>query len=347
MRRSFLGKSLAFLFGAAAAFGFALPAYSQADDDFYAGKTITLILSSAAGGGYDAMSRILSQHLTRHIPGHPTIVIQNMPGAGGISATNYLFAIAPKDGTVIGGVQNNTPFEPLFGTAQARYDPNEFQWLGTPSVETGLVAVWHTVPVDSIEDVRTREIVVGSTGANSTPTFYAKLINETLHTQMRIIVGYPGQADSFNAMERGEVDGVPSIFYSSLIATKPDWLRNGDVKLLLQYGPEREADLPDVPFVMDLVSDEDDRLLLQVGFAALELGRPFLMPPGVPEGRVALMRRAFMETFNDEAFRRDANRIGLDATDPRSGEQMQALIAEAYGAPDRVIQRLRTLTSAN
>lgn len=323
------------------------PAQAQDAEEFYAGKTITLVLSSAVGGGYDAMSRILAQHLTRHIPGEPTIVVQNMPGAGGISATNYLFAIAPKDGTVIGGVQNNTPFEPLFGTGQARYEPNEFQWLGTPSVETGLVAVWHTVEVDSIEDVRTREIVVGSTGANSTPTFYAKLINETLRTQMRIIVGYPGQADSFNAMERGEVDGVPSIFYSSLIATKPDWLRNGQVKLLLQYGPEREADLPDVPFVMDLVTNEEDRMLLQVGFAALALGRPYLMPPGVPADRVALMRRAFMDTFNDEAFRRDANRIGLDATDPRSGEQMQAIIADAYAAPERVIDRLRALTSAN
>lgn len=349
MRALSLPRTLSLLLGVCAAVAAAsfAPARTQEAEDFYAGKTITLILSSAAGGGYDAMSRILAQHLSQHIPGTPTIVVQNMPGAGGISATNYLFAIAPKDGTVIGGVQNNTPFEPLFGTTQARYDSNAFQWLGTPSVETGLVAVWHTVPVDSIEDVRTHEIVVGSTGANSTPTFYAKLINETLHTRMRIIIGYPGQADSFNAMERGEIDGVPSIFYSSLIATKPNWLRDGDVKLLLQYGPEREADLPDVPFVMDLVSNEDDRLLLQVGFAALELGRPFLMPPGVPEARVALMRRAFMETFNDEAFQRDANRIGLDATDPRSGEQIQEIIAEAYAAPERVIQRLRALTSAN
>ena len=322
-------------------------AQAQNADEFYRGKTITLVLSSAVGGGYDAMSRILAQHLSRHIPGEPTIVVQNMPGAGGISATNYLYAIAPKDGTVIGGVQNNTPFEPLFGTTQARYDPTEFVWLGSPSVETGLVAVWHTVPVDSIQDVQEREIVVGSTGANSTPTFYARLINETLMTRMRIIVGYPGQADSFNAMERGEVDGVPSIFYSSLIATKPNWLRDGQVKLLLQYGPEREPELGEVPFIMDLVATEEDRRMLQVGFAALALGRPYLMPPGVPEDRAALMRRAFMDTFNDEDFRRDANRIGLDATDPRSGEQVQAIIEDAYSAPPQLIERLKALTSAN
>ena len=319
---------------------------AQDADNFYQGKTITLVLSSAVGGGYDAMSRILALHLTRHIPGEPTIVVNNMPGAGGISATNYLFSVAPKDGTVIGGVQNNTPFEPLFGTAQAQYDPTEFNWLGTPSVETGLVAVWHTVDADTIEDIVASEIIVGSTGANSTPTFYAKLINETLHTRMRIIVGYPGQVDAFNAMERGELDGVPSIFYSSLVATKPDWLRDNKVKLLLQYGPEREPDLPNVPFVMDIVTDPDDLALLRAGFAALALGRPYLLPPGVPQDRVAMLRKAFMDTFNDEAFRRDANRIGLDATDPRSGEQVQDIIDETYGAPPEVIERLRALTSA-
>jgi len=320
--------------------------FAQEPNGFYEGKTITMVLSSAVGGGYDAMSRILAQHLSRHIPGAPTIVVNNMPGAGGISATNYLFSIAPKDGTVIGGVQNNTPFEPLFGTTQARYDPTEFVWLGSPSVETGLIAVWHTVSVDSIEDVRTTEIIVGSTGANSTPTFYAKLVNETLQTKMRIIVGYPGQVEAFNAMERGELDGVPSIFYSSLIATKPDWLRDNKLKLLLQYGPEREPDLPDVPFVMDLVTDPKDRALLRAGFAALALGRPYLMPPGVPAEQVAIMRKAFMDTFNDEAFREDANRIGLDATDPRSGEQIQEIIDETYGTPPEVIARLRALTSA-
>jgi len=322
------------------------PSVAQDTDGFYEGKTITLVLSSAVGGGYDAMSRILAQHLTRHIPGAPTIVVSNMPGAGGISATNYLFSVAPKDGTVIGGVQNNTPFEPLFGTTQARYVPTEFNWLGSPSVETGLVEIWHTVDVDSIEEIRTNEIIVGSTGANSTPTFYAKLINETLHTQMRIIVGYPGQVDAFNAMERGELDGVPSIFYSSLVATKPDWLRDNKVKLLLQYGPEREPDLPDVPFIMDMVTDPEDLALLRAGFAALALGRPYLMPPGVPAGRITVMRKAFMDTFNDEAFRRDANRIGLNATDPRSGEQIQVIIDETYGAPPEVIARLRALTSA-
>ena len=339
-----LGRVLAFVMVSCTVLN--MSSVAQEADTFYRGKTITLVLSSAVGGGYDAMSRILALHLSRHIPGEPTIVVSNMPGAGGISATNYLFSVAPKDGTVIGGVQNNTPFEPLFGTSQAQYIPTEFNWLGTPSVETGLIAVWHTVDVDSIEALMTNEIIVGSTGASSTPTFYAKLINETLHTRMRIIVGYPGQVDAFNAMERGELDGVPSIFYSSLIATKPDWLRENKVKLLLQYGPEREPDLPDVPFVMDIVTDPDDLALLRAGFAALALGRPYLLPPNVPEDRVALIRKAFMDTFNDEAFRRDANRIGLDATDPRSGEQIQEIIDETYGAPPEVIARLRALTSA-
>jgi tripartite-type tricarboxylate transporter receptor subunit TctC len=231
-------------------------------------------------------------------------------------------------------------------SGRRRRDTTPPSFNGSASVETALVVVWHTVPVETIEDVKTHEIVVGSTGANSTPTFYTRLINETLHTQMKIIVGYPGQAESFNAMERGELDGVPSIFYSSLVATKPDWLRDGKVKLLLQYGPQRQQGLDAVPFIMDLVTAVEDRALLQAGFASLALGRPYLMPPGVPEDRVALMRQAFLDTFNDEAFRRDANRIGLDATDPRSGEELQAIINETYAIPADVVTRLRALTSA-
>ena len=319
---------------------------AEAAGEFYRGKTVTLVLSSDVGGGYDTMSRILARHLPRHIPGAPTIVVNNMPGAGGIAATNYLYNIAPKDGTVIGGVQNNTPFEPLYGTPQARYDPTKFVWLGSPSVETGLVAVWHTVPVNSIEDVRTREIVVGATGANSTPSFYARLINETLGTRMRIIVGYPGQTEAFNAVERGELDGMPSIFYSSLLATKPDWLRDGKLKLLLQYGPEREPALPGVPFASDLVGNPEDKALLAAGFAALALGRPYLMPPGVPGERAALMRKAFIDTFNDPLFQSEANRIGLDATRPRDGEQIQEVINQTYRAPPAVVARIRRLVAA-
>jgi tripartite-type tricarboxylate transporter receptor subunit TctC len=320
--------------------------YEAAAADFYRGKTVTLLVTSAVGGGYDAMSRTIARHLGDHLPGRPVIVVNNMPGAGGIAATNYLFNRAPRDGTMIGGIQNNTPFEPLLGTPQARYDATKFIWLGSPSVETGLVAVWHQVPVNAIGDLKRREITVASSGANSTPSFYTRLINATLGTKMKLIVGYPGQNESFLAMERGEVDGYPSIFYHSLVATKPDWLRDRKLKLLLQYGPAKEPAIGNVPFVMDLVTKPEDRALLQAGFAALALGRPYVLPPGVPADRVALMRKAFADTFADPKFQADAARLGLGATQPRSGEQLQKIVADAYGAPPQIIARLRQLNAA-
>jgi tripartite-type tricarboxylate transporter receptor subunit TctC len=200
--------------------------------------------------------------------------------------------------------------------------------------------------VNNVADMQRREVVMGSTGANSTPSFYARLLNETLGTKMKLIVGYPGQNDSFIAMERGELDGHPSMFYSSMMATQPDLLREKKVKLLLQYGPFKEPALPDVPFVMDIEKDPADRALLEAGFAALALGRPYVMPPGVPAERVAIMRKALAETFTDPQFRADATRIGMAPNQPRTGEQLQQVITQAYRAPPTVIARLRRLTAA-
>ena len=178
---------------------------------------------------------------------------------------NYFYRNAPKDGTFLAAMQNNTPFEPLLGTPEARYDPTRFNWLGSPSTEVGLLTVWKTAPVNSISDLQKREITMGSSGANSTPSFYARLINETLGTKMKLVVGYPGQNEAYLAMERGEVDGFPSLFYNTLNATKPNWRTEKNLKLLLQYGLEKEPAIPDVPSALDLVTDPADKLLLQAG----------------------------------------------------------------------------------
>jgi len=312
--------------------------------DFYKGKSVTLVVSSSPGGGYDIMARMIAKYLGRHIPGNPRIVVSNMPGAGGIVAMNYFYRNAPKDGTFIGGMQNNTPFEPLLGTKEAQYDATKFNWLGSPSVEVGLIAVWRTAPVNSIADLRRREITVGSSGANSTPSFYARLINETLGTKMKIVVGYPGQNEAYLAMERGEVDGFPSLFYSTLNATKPNWRSEKNIKLILQYGLEKEPAIPDVPSALDLVADPEDRLLLQAGLAEITLGRPYLMPPNVPADRVAAMRRALEDTFKDAAFLADSKRMALGVNTPRTGAQIQKLIEETYRTPPKVIDRLRKLS---
>ena len=184
------------------------------------------------------------------------------------------------------------PFEPLLGTAQARFDPLQFNWLGSPTVETGLLGVWHTVPVNSIEDAKTREVTIGANGPHSTPTFYARLINETLGTRLKLVMGYPGQNEFNLAMEKGEVDGTSSLFYSSLVGTRPAWLREKKIKLLLQYGFEKHPKLADVPFAPDLARNADDLSLMQAAFAALGVGRPYVMPPGVPAARVRAMQEA-------------------------------------------------------
>ena len=196
---------------------------------------------------------------------------------------------------------------------------------------------------NSVEDLRARITEMGASGANSTPAFYARLLNATLHTKMKIIPAYPGQNDAFLAMERGELDGYPSVFYSALSSTRPDWLADKKAKAIVQYGPQKLPQLGAVPFAPDLVSDPQDKLLMQVAFTPLALGRPLLMPPGVPADRVAALRAALMDTFADADFLADAKKIGLQVNSPRGGDQLVQIIERAYRAPPRIIERLRKL----
>jgi tripartite-type tricarboxylate transporter receptor subunit TctC len=203
--------------------------------------------------------------------------------------------------------------------------------------------LWHAAPVDTLEQARTREVTVGASGANSTPSFYARLLNETLGTRLKIIVGYPGQTEAFLAMERGEIDGYPSVFYSALMSTKPTWIKEKKIKLLVQYGPQRQPELADVPFATDLIANPDDKLLMEAAFAPLALGRPYLMPPGVPADRVEAMRAALAATFADREFRAEADAIGLDINNPRSGPQTAEVVERAYKTPAHIVERLQKL----
>ena len=323
----------------------ATAARADAVTDFYAGRTVTIVVSSAAAGGYDTVARAVARHIGKHMPGNPGFIVRNMPGAGGMTATNFLYSNAEKDGGVIGLVQNNTPFEPLFGTKEARYDPLRFNWLGSPSAETAMVLLWHAVPVNSIAELRAREVAVGVSGANSTPAFFARLLNATLGTKMKAINGYPGQNDVLLAMERGEVDGHPSAFVSSVRSTRPTWLRDKTAKAIVQYGAGRLAELGDVPFALDLVADDENRLVMQAGFAPLALGRPFVAPPGVPAERVAALRQAFVATIADPAFLAEGEKLGLEINAPRGGEQIRDVVERAYQSPPAVIDRLRQLNA--
>jgi tripartite-type tricarboxylate transporter receptor subunit TctC len=313
--------------------------------EFYRGRTVTLVVSSNAAGGYDTFARAVARYIGKHIPGNPTVIVRNMPGAGGMTAANFLYNNADKDGSVIGLVQNNTPFEPLFGTKEARYDPVRFNWLGSPSAETAMVLLWHAAPVNSVAELKVREVAVGVSGANSTPAFFTRLLNATLGTRMKPINGYPGQNDVLLAMERREIDGHPSAFFSSVRSTRPTWLRDKTAKAIVQYGAEKLAELPDVPFAPDLVGHDGDRLVMQAAFAPLTLGRPLLTPPGVASERVAALRRAFAATMADPDFLAEGERVGLGLNAPRTGEQIQEVVERAYQSPPRVIDRLRQLNA--
>lgn len=322
-------------------------AQSRGSGNFYAGKTIKIIVTTGAGGGYDLIARTVGRHLPKYLSGTPSVIVQNMPGAGSVKGTNYIYNVTAKDSTVIGAVGNQVAFAPLLGITQAQFDPTKLHWLGSPTSEVGLLLVWHEVPVDSIEDAKKREVITATSGGGSTSAFYARVFNDVFGTKLRILTGYDGMNGAFLAMERGEVHAFPSAFWSSLKATKPDWVRDKKVKYLLQYGTRKaHPELPNVPIARQVATSEEDRRLLDVAMAPLELGRPFVMPPQVPLEHVQLMRPAMIKTFGDKGFVAEAKKQGLEMGEPRTGEEIEALIQETYSAPKAVIERLREIYAA-
>jgi tripartite-type tricarboxylate transporter receptor subunit TctC len=323
------------------------PAQAQSVESFYKGKTITMIIGGSPGGGFDTLARAIGQHIGKHIPGDPAVIAKNMPGAGGTQALDHLYNGADKDGTVMGLVNNTPPFIPLFSGTPMRFDATKFSWLGTPSVESPLVLIWKSVPVNSVADLKSKEITVGASGGNSAQAFYSRLINATLGAKMKIVSGYRGQNDIFIAMERGEVDGYPSVFYSSLTSTRPTWLLEKTAKVVLQYGPEPLRELPGVAFAPDHITNANDKALFATATAPNALGRPLLMPPDVPADRLAAIRKALMDTFNDPAFKADADKMGLLVNAPRTGQQLQDVIQQAYASSPDIVARVRQLEKAD
>jgi tripartite-type tricarboxylate transporter receptor subunit TctC len=313
--------------------------------DFYKGKPVTLVVSSSAGGGYDTLARTLARFLGRHLPGNPIVIVRNMAGAAGIAAANYVYS-ADKDGSYLGLLQNTTPFEPLLGNKDARFDPLKFEWVGTPSTETGLLIAWSTVPINTLDDAKRREITLGAAGSNSQAAVTTRLFNGVFGTKFKTVTGYPGLTEALYAMERGEIEGYPSALYSALQVTKADWLPERKIKALLAYGPEKLPQLVDVPYASEIAGNDDDKKLLDVAFAPLALGRPFAMPPGVAAERLAAMRKALAETFADKDFLAESERLALAANAPRAGGYIADVISRSYTAPAHVLERLRRLTTA-
>jgi tripartite-type tricarboxylate transporter receptor subunit TctC len=311
-------------------------------DDFYRGKQITFVVSGGVGGGYDASARLIAQYLPKHIPGEPTVVVQNQPGAGGLNATNLLYNVAPRDGLTIGMINNTLAFDPLYGNTAARFDAMKFNWIGSPSQELGVFIVWHTVPVNTIEGARKRRLVLSATGTGSTPAFFARTLASIFDLNIQIVPGYKALADSFLGMEREENDGQAAAFWSSLTAQYPSWISDKKIKVLVYFGAVRNSAIPG-PYFFDLVRDPGKRSLMQVAQAGLAMGKPMLTPPGVDQSKVAVLRAAMEKMFKDPAYLAQCAKARLDCASPSRGEDLLALIKKTYAEPKGAVEKISAI----
>ena len=326
----------------------ALPAAAQDLTSVYKGQQIKLIISSATGGGYDAYARTIARHMGSHMPGNPSILPQNMPGAGGVKAANYLYTVAPKDGLTIGNLQNTVAFEPMYENKQATFDTAKFNWLGSPSKEVALLAVWHTVPPNSIEEAikMNHTFILGASGVNSTPAFYGRVLQAVFGIKVKLIAGYPGQTEALLGTERGENEGYASVFWSSIKVVKPDWIKEKKIKFLVQMALEPHPELKDVPFALDVITKPEDKQLMELASAQLAIGRPMVAPPDVATDRIAALRKSLDETFKDKGFLADCDKQKLECDSPVSGQQMQDILKRMFASPKPVVERLRDIYEA-
>jgi tripartite-type tricarboxylate transporter receptor subunit TctC len=314
--------------------------------EFYAGKTFTIVVGSDVGGGYDTNARLLSRHIGKFIPGNPTVIVQNRPGAGSITAANYIYNAAPKDGTTIGMVQRGIPLFKLTNQPGVQYDPEKYTWIGNMSSEVGVSMVWHTSPAQKTEDLFTQEIVVGGSGSGAENETGPRLLNAVLGTKFKVIGGYKSQTEALLAMERGELAGIGSMSWPSVKTSKAEELKSGKVRILMQNGLKRDKDLPNVPLSLELAKTDADRQALEFYFTQNTIARPIMAPPGVPADRVAALRAAVMAMAKDQAFKDDAAKLGLDS-DPIGGEEVQRIVEKLVKTPADVVKRVSDATNPN
>jgi tripartite-type tricarboxylate transporter receptor subunit TctC len=311
-------------------------AAAQNVTDFYRGKTMSLTVGYSVGGGYDTYARILARHMPKHIPGNPTIVVQNMPGAGSLKAANYIYNVAPKDGTAMGIFGRGIALEPLIGTSPAQFDATKFLWLGSGTDEAAVVVIWHTRQIATWADMLSKPFTVGGEGTGSDPDVYALMLKNVFGAKLRLISGYPGTAEMALALERGEVDGRASWSWSSLKSYKPDWIAGKKVNLPVQLNLTKSPDLPGVPLIGDYATSDRQRQILKLVLSRQTMGRPFMAPPGIPADRQAALRKAFDDTMKDPEFLNDAKARGQEIN-PVSGADLDKLLAELYLTPPDVV----------
>lgn len=332
---------------AATAAVLATSASAQTDRDFYRGRSLEILIGAAPGGAYDLPGRLMSRHIGRHIAGEPNVLVRNMPGANSLTMANHLYNVAAQDGSVIGMPNINLPIEPLLrpGRDSAKFDITKFQWIGAPTEEMYVTFVWHTAPVKTVADLRQTEILMGSTGAAGENSALPLVMNALAGTKMRLVKGYGGQSDVFLALERGEVQGNTT-GSTNLRAEKADWVRDGKVRVLLQYALARAPVFEGAASAMDLVTAEADRAAMRFFLAKYRIARALFAPPGVPAAHVITLRRAFDATMADSAFLAEAAQLGFEVS-PTRGEDVAGIIADIYATPSATVERIRRILAAD
>jgi hypothetical protein len=319
--------------------GFSLvgAAKAQTVADFYKSNVVSLYVGSGIGGGFDAYARIFAPHFRRHIPGAPTIVIKNMPGAAGLTSMNFIHSAAPRDGSAILASFNTVILEQLYGRANAKFDPRQSGWIGSIGKQTGTCLTWHATSIKTIDDARAREVLVGATGDGSTPVMYPNLLNGMLGTKFKVIIGYSTSGMRL-AVERGEIDGICGVAWETHMASVPHWIIDNKVNVLLQLGLNESPRLLGVPLAIELIPNPQDRRVFELLAIPQEFGRPLVAPPDVPGDRLKALQSACEATMMDPDYLADAKRAH-QFVDPLSAADITGLLARAYAAPREIIAR--------
>ena len=333
MKKTLLALSM-FLVGASSAL-------AQQDDvaAFFKGKTLRLIVGIGVGSGYDINARLLARYMAAHIPGQPTIIVQNQPGAGSLTMTNALYNAGPFDGTVMGASFNGMPTTPLLQPSGARFDPVKLNWLGSTNRETQAMYVWHTAPAQVLEDIKSKQIVMGAQAPGSTQFDYPILANRLFGYKFKVVSGYESTPKIHLAMESGEAHGTIAN-WSTLKAISTNWVTEKKIRILAQWALTKSPELSDVPLFMDQAKTDAERASLRLMLARLEYGRPFFLPPNVPAARVQALRRAFDATMKDPAYLAEADKLKIDV-EPLSGEQVAALVEQVSRTDPDTVARVR------
>src|SRR4051794_1578081 len=334
-----LGRKITLIIACASvAAHFQSPAFAQSVEGFYRGRQINMLIGGGAGGGYDVYYRTLARHLPKHIPGQPSIIPRNQPAASGLAAAAALYNTAEKDGSTIAAFPNNVPMDPLFGNPAARYDALKLNWLGSIGKLQNVCATWHTSPIKTIRQAQQREVIVAAAAAPTNTAIMPKVLNALLGTKFRPVIGYDPGAGLTMAIERQEAEGICGLSWSTMKASRPHWIREKLLNVIVQMGLEKLPDLPDVPAALDLVTDAEKKQVLTLILMRQEPGRPVAAPPGIPADRLAALRGAFDATMKDAEFVAEAEKLQMEI-EPLSAAQIDKLLAAAYATPKPIVQQ--------